>query len=152
MLYLLEIQEEDKVSYAVSLVPSDIRDIPSEGIIGRAKTAKNPILPGEFTPNPEFLKFLHNCVERFGPLSPNLKKEAARQVNGLIYVIDARNRTPIGDVPPEDIIGAFEVRGSQVHPETYRANPNYRLLTLKGFFILDKFIEEKLLEALNKPA
>ena len=32
-------------------------------------------------------------------------------MNGIIYVIDGRNKNPLGAVLPEDIIGAFEVRG-----------------------------------------
>jgi hypothetical protein len=89
-------------------------------------------------------------VERFGPTAPNLQKEAVRQKNGFIYVIDVRTPTPRDAVPPEDIIGAFEVREGQVHPETYRPNPNYCLLTSRGFFVLDSFIEKNLLEELTR--
>jgi hypothetical protein len=135
-LYLFEIQDEQGLGYVVSILPPDAGGIPKEGIVGKAKSAKSPIKHTEFSPNLAFLDLLQKCVERFGPASPNMAMEASKQKDGFIYVIDARSPTPLGSVPPEDIIGAFEVRNGQVHPETYRANPQYRLLTEKGFFIL----------------
>src|SRR3954467_8749780 len=102
-----------------------------------------------FVENPVFVRFLHRCVEMFGPQSPGLRAEADRQKNGVIMVIDQRSGNILGRVEPIDIIGGFEVIGSQVHPETYRPNPNYRLLTRAGFFQLDQYIEKKMIEELQ---
>ena len=63
-----------------------------------------------FRSNPGFLRYLHDVIRIAGPSDPQLTESAARQVKGWIYTIDLRTLNgPMGDVPPEDIIGAFEV-------------------------------------------
>jgi hypothetical protein len=53
-----------------------------------------------------------------------------------VYVIDQRTRTPQGAVPPEDIVGRFEVKGGQVVPGSYRPSPKHMILSSCGFFEL----------------
>jgi hypothetical protein len=48
-------------------------------------------------------------------------------------------------VPPEDIIGAFEVQGRKIIAGSYQLNQNHRLVTKFGLFQLDSFLQAKLL-------
>jgi hypothetical protein len=61
--------------------------------------------------------------------------EAARLGNGWVYIIDQRTPTPGGQVPPEDIIGAFEVKDGDILPGSYRASPNHMILSPNGFSV-----------------
>jgi hypothetical protein len=89
-------------------------------------------------------------IARHAPDNPDLKAAAARQGQGYIVVIDRRTATPGGSVPPEDIMGVFEVKDGSVVPGSYRASPNHRLLTADGFFQLDRFLDERLHQELAK--
>ena len=70
------------------------------------------------------------------------------EADGWVYLIDGRTRTPGGAVPPEDIIGAFEVRGGRIVPGSYQAGPRHRILSRDGFFRLSPDLEAALLEEL----
>jgi len=91
---------------------------------------------------------MHRVIARRGPELPGLIAEARRQSDGWVYVIDQRTRTPQGAVPPEDIIGAFEVRGGQVVPDSYRPFPSHIILTGDGFFRLEAELQACLLQEL----
>ena len=80
---------------------------------------------------------MHEVIARESPELPTCRDEASRIGDGLLYVIDQRTATPDGAVPPEDIIGAFEVKGGAIPVRSYRPNPNHRLLSQRGFFRLD---------------
>jgi hypothetical protein len=145
------VQADQGQKRLISMIDPFSRDtVPEIAIVGEFRGSLSG--PGSFAENPLFVRFLHRCIELFGPESPGLRVEASRQKNGIITVIDQRIGNIFGKVHPADIIGAFEVRGSQVHPETYRANPNYRLFTDAGFFQLDHYINEKILEEIRKAA
>src|SRR5437773_2116732 len=98
MIYLLEIAGIKGARRAVSIMSPEWGDVPAEAIVGEVTEILNPISPDHFTPNSKFVRLLHHCVERFAPHSPALIEEAARQVNGIIYVIDARTQSPLGTV------------------------------------------------------
>jgi hypothetical protein len=68
--------------------------------------------------------------------------------SGFVAIVDQRTPTPDAEVPPEDIIGAFEVHNGMIVPELYRASPNHRLLTGDGFFQLDPLLAKCLLREL----
>jgi hypothetical protein len=122
--------------------------LPAQAIIG---VLLRPLEPGEaitpevFARNRVFVDFMHDVIARRGPELPGLIAEARRQGEGWVYVIDQRTPTPQGAVPPEDIVGVFEVKEGQVVPDSYRASPNHRILTSAGFFKLGAELEPCLL-------
>jgi hypothetical protein len=46
-------------------------------------------------------------------------------------------------VPPEDIIGAFEVQGGEVVTDSYQAFPEHRVFTERGAVQLTPFLRER---------
>jgi hypothetical protein len=115
---------------------------------------KRPLEPGEtitpplFTRNRVFVDFLHELLARRAPQSPDCMAEAQRQGNGWVYLIDQRTPTPAGRVPPEDIIGAFEIRNGAVVAGSYTRSPEHRLLSANGFFQLGDELTAYLMEEL----
>jgi hypothetical protein len=98
------------------------KGIPPEAIIGellRPLKPREAITAAVFARNRVFVDFLHAVIARRGPQLPGLIAAARRQGNGRVYVIDQRTRTPQGAVPPEDIVGVFEVKDGQVVPGSY---------------------------------
>lgn len=91
------------------------------------------ISPKVFTPNPAFVDFLHTFIAEYAPKDTLFRKEVERSEDGWVYVIDARTPTPDGDVPPEDIIGGFQVEDGELVPESYNGNTKYVVLTEHGF-------------------
>jgi hypothetical protein len=58
--------------------------------------------------------------------SPELVAEALRHPSGWVYEIDGEMvADPDGEVPPEAIIGAWEVDQQGKLTGSYKANPNY---------------------------
>lgn len=98
--------------------------------------------------NPVFVDFMHKRIARREPELPGLIEEAERQGSGWVYVIDQRTPTPQDGVPPEDIVGAFEIKYGQVIPASYQANPKHSILTENGFFSLGPALQPCLLEEL----
>ncbi len=121
--------------------------VPSEAILGELVDGPERLVPESFRPNPVFARFLHWVIARHAASSPGLTAEARRQRDGFVYVIDQRTPTPQGPVPPEDLLGGFEVKGGVV--VRYHASPNHRLLTHNGPLRLDPWYQAKLLEELN---
>jgi hypothetical protein len=95
-----------------------------------------------------FVDFMHGVIARRGPELPGLVAEAQRQVDGWVFVIDQRTRTPQDAVPPEDIVGVFEVKDGRVVPDSYRASPNHQILSADGFFRLGSELQPCLLAEL----
>ena len=106
------------------------------------------VSPEGFVPNEVFSRFLHSLVAEHAPSIPSIQAEAERIGNGWVSVIDRRTPNPKGPVPPEDIIGAFQVTAGRVVPGSYVAGEGYRLLTERGFFHLDDGLHKKLVDEL----
>lgn len=118
------------------------------GTLTRPLEQGESISPAVFARNRVFVDFLHAVIARRGPEAPGLVAEAARQVNGWVYIIDQRTRTPQGAVPPEDIIGAFEVKDGRLVSDSYRPCQKHMILSPDGFFRLDAQLQTFLLEEL----
>jgi hypothetical protein len=104
-----------------------------------------------FRPNRTFVEMLHRVVAEVGARSPDLARGAREQGEGWLYVIDPR--TPggaDGRVPPEDIIGAFEVRGGRLVAGSYQPNGNHRVLTENGMTLLTAEQREAFVAALPR--
>jgi hypothetical protein len=129
--------------YYVTLLPTEVifaHGLAPEAVVGVLLGPPQPgvpIRPEVFARNRVFVDFLHEFIAREAPGQPGLQAEARRLGNGWVYVIDQRTATPGGAVPPEDILGAFEVKNGEVVPGSYRPSPKHQILSANGFFQLD---------------
>lgn len=141
--------------YATVLPPETAfaAGLPAEAIVGillepaaggRAPSAE------AFAENPAFRALLDEVVGRHAPDEPAIRDEARRLGSGYVYVIDGRTPDPRGQVPPEDVVGAFQVRGGEVVREPYLPNPRHRLLGENGFFRLSDTLRRRLLEEIAR--
>ena len=94
--------------------------------------------------NGPFLRLLSRTIFENADRCSLLRREAEIQGGGFVYLLDGRTPTPGGRVPPEDIIGAFEVRDGTLVTGSYRHNPRHRLFTTAGWFLLPPEIEDAL--------
>jgi hypothetical protein len=133
-----------EVAFTQGLAPEVI-----VGVLTRPLGPEEPIIPEVFARNQVFVEFMHSVIARHGPHQPGCQAEAKRLGQGWIYIIDQRTPTPDGPVPPEDIIGAFEVKGGEVVPESYRASPKHKILSANGFFQLEDGLQACLLRELE---
>jgi hypothetical protein len=140
----------------VSCVPHEHvfkRGLTPEAVIGqllRPLEPEEPIHPDVFARNPAFVAFMHEVIARRAPESRELMAEAQRQKEGWVYLIDLRTPTPDGEVPPHDIIGAFQVTEERLVPESYRPNPAHAILSDDGFFDLGTELQKHLLDELMR--
>jgi hypothetical protein len=95
------------------------------------------------------VQLLHQVIADHIAASPGIRLEGKRQGDGYVYLLDGRTPQPDGQVPPEDIIGAVAVHGGSVVPGSYQHNPNHRLLTADGWFVLPPDIEIALQDELR---
>ena len=121
-VYVCRVETPDGSKDYVTLIPPEAafsQGLAPEAILGvllRPLGQDEPITPEVFARNRVFAEFLHAVIARHGPEQPGCQAEAKRLGEGWIYIIDQRTPTPEGPVPPEDIIGAFEVKGGEVVP------------------------------------
>jgi hypothetical protein len=102
-----------------------------------------------FRPNRVFVDFMHEVLRTFGPDDPGLQRAAAEQGDGFVAILDGRTPTPQGAVPPEDIIGGFDVRDGRIVPGSYRASPNHRVFTARGLVQLPPSLRDTWARALK---
>ena len=127
----------------------------AEAIVGallRPADQLNVVTPDNFARNSVFVDFLHGVIAEHGPSVPGLAAEAKRKVEGWVYIIDGRAPTPQDSVSPEDIIGAFQVKGGEVVPGSYQRNGKHAVLSGNGFFRLDPVLRQQLYSALSERA
>ena len=144
----------------VTVLPSEemfTNGLIPEAIVGVLKAPLKEgeaIKPENFVRNKVFNEFMHEVIARVGPDSKGLQAEARRQGEGWVYLIDGRTKTPEGQVPPQDIIGGFEVKAGQLVARTYKRNPKHVLLSQAGFFRLpvelNELLKKELTERNNK--
>ena len=131
------------------LTPPEVEQlgrIPVEAIIGeflRPPRAGEPLDPASLRINGAFIKFLHVVIARWAPTSPDFKAAVEAQRDGYVYVLDGRTPTPQGEVPPEDVIGRFEVQAGKVVATSYEACPGYKAFTKRGVIQLTPFLRER---------
>jgi hypothetical protein len=129
------------------------RGIGPDAIVGEFKpplTASEPMSSDQFLVNPSFVAFMHDLIARYAPEEKRFKSEAKKLIEGWIYIIDQRTPNPEGEVPSEDIIGAFQVDNGALIPGSYKPNPKHRILSdSRGFFCLDKELHQRLLDELR---
>lgn len=130
-----------RIAFSRGLIP--------EAIVGLLERPEEPITPDNFTANSIFRRFLADVIARNGPDDPDMQAEAARQQNGYVAVVDLRRRARSSDIPAKDIMGCFTVKDGKVVPGSYQASPNHRLLTAEGFFQLDAWLGQCLVQELE---
>jgi len=101
-----------------------------------------------FKENPLFKKTIFNFIEIEAINDPALITEAKKQNNGWVYIVDQRTPTPEGEVPPFDIIGAFEVTNGKLG--NFNANQNYQLKSVNGFTNFGETLNIKMNNYLTK--
>ena len=135
------------------LPPEDlfIKGLRSEAVVGTLDGLgpDGGFDPSRFHPNPLFVEHLHGLVARLGHAQKDYLLSLDQAGNGWAFVWDQRTDDPEGPVPPEDILGVFEVRNGTVAGGTYRPNPNHRLLTEQGFFQLPEELHDKLVAEMD---
>jgi hypothetical protein len=129
------------------------RGLPAEAIVGvvlRPLEHGDTITPEVFARNKTFVDFMHAVIALHAPQQAGCIAEARRLGNGWVYIIDQRTPTPQGPVPPQDIVGCFEVKDGQVVTGSYKPNDKHRILSADGFCQLGAELQQCLLEELEK--
>lgn len=151
-IFVFTVRTPDGLRNLASIVPPEVvtaRGLSEREIVGEVlerPDSGDTLDPEAFVQNPKFVELIHSVVARHGFEQEEGRAEARRIGQGSVAVVDQRTATPQGDVPTEDIIGAFDVRDGELVPDGYRPNPNYRLFTSRGFFqigaALPRLLEE----------
>jgi len=134
-----------------ALEPAEVNalgGLPGEAIVGTFLDPKHTL--ESFRVNPVFVAFLHRVISTHSSVSPELAKAASEMHTGHLYIIDWRTLNPNGAVPPEDIIGAIEVKDGLLVGGSYQPNPNYRVLTARGMTRLTPHQREAFVDALPR--
>lgn len=144
--------EGEEYHYVSMLEPAYISEhgLTVRSIIGKLKDASKGITSDNIIYNPVFITLLHKSVREGLVDDEALLDEAARKVNGFIYIIDARAQAG-EDVLTEDIIGAFPVKDKKIISEGYIPSPKYLLISQNDQgFILPPKAQSLLLEEITK--
>jgi hypothetical protein len=142
--YVYRVQRPGGLEDVVSLLPPDIvfgTAFSGAAIVGRCVKLLEKgesITDANFRPNRYFVELLHDIVATETLTLPDFQAAARRQHTGWVYVLDLRTPTPAGEVPPHDIIGAFEVRDGAVVEDSYQPSANHRRFSSEGIFKLDE--------------
>ena len=130
-------RQEAKVMTFIS--PEEVQALgwmPIEAITGFL--VGDPPTTENFRSNPRFIEFMHQVIRTSAPFDPDLLAAAREQRNGWVYIIiDLRApEGPQGQVPAEDIIGAFQVRNGEIIPDSYEANDRHHVFSTRGLVSL----------------
>jgi hypothetical protein len=145
---------EGEKRYVTPIPPEVVfeRGLIPEAIVGALLRSLGPgesITPEIFARNSVFVRFMHEVIAKHAPLDPGCREEAKKSGTGWLFIIDKRTKTPRGDVPPEDIIGAFQVVQGEFVADSYRPNAHHMILSKDGFFRLMPQLHEHLLRELQ---
>lgn len=152
-MFIYQVQINGNVQNLVSFLSTQETSkygLPSEAVVGSIPPTAEEVTLNNFQVNPVFLDFLHTTITKYAPALSSFQAEARQRQDGWVYVIDRRTSTPQGQVPPEDILGAFQIHKGKLIPGSYKRNTNYQLLSKNGFFHLDSEIYQKMLDEIQK--
>jgi hypothetical protein len=146
-VFVYEVDVEAGRQRVVTLVEPDLifeAGLCPEAILGvlDPRTENDGVItPENFQQNRVFVEYLRTLIGEHICDVADVRREAERQGDGNVYILDGRTRTPHGAVPPVDVLGAVAASSRNVVPGSYRHNPNHRLLTTDGFFVLPRELE-----------
>lgn len=151
-LYIYPVENEGTRQDLLAILPPEEgfeMGLPVEAIAGVFSVpieSEADIAPEHFARNPNFVEMLQQAIALCAPTLPEVLAQAQAIGDGHIYVIDSRTPDPDGEIPSEDILGAFEAQGGNLVPDSYQPNPHHRLLSSDGLlFQLDSRIRDRLL-------
>lgn len=150
-IFVYRVRFPDGTMDVVTLVPPAMAqqsELAADAIIGvreGAQSPSEPITPENLKPNPNFVMLLHEVVGAHAPDSPGLQQAARQRGNGRVNVVDARTKTPAGEVPAHDVLGAFEVKDGAIVPGSYQPNERHQLFTADGLFKLEPALQLQLM-------
>jgi hypothetical protein len=153
-VYACRVDTPDGTKDYLTLLPPDVvssqglAPVAIVGVLLRSLQPEESTTPQVFARNRIFVDFMHDVIARCAPQQLGCQAEARRLGEGWIYIVDQRTPTPQGPVPPEDIIGAIQVKGGTVVLGSYRASDKHMILSSRGFFQLDPELRECLLREL----
>ena len=134
------------------LSPDEVQSLgglPVEGIAGYFEDESMSV--EAFRQNSAFVDFMHEVIRTAGPNDSELRLAAQEQGDGWVYIIDLRTpEGPSGHVPPEDIIGAFEVQNGRIVADSYQASSKHRVYTRDGIVCLPPSLRRALVKRLSK--
>ena len=128
------------------------RGIDGPAIVGtlRVPVSKGgTVTPDNVGVNPAFVKFLQAFIARVAPTSPEFIRSVEEQGEGWLYIIDQRTPTPGGNVPLEDILGAFRIEHGKAVPGSYQPMDGHKIVSERGLFQLDTFLQARLVQELT---
>jgi len=117
--------------------------LPRGSVCGVLRDDNKPIEPENFMTNRDFIEILHYINGQH--LDPDLETYAAQTTERSIAIIDQRSPDVNAEIPTEDILGVYDVENRKV--VKYQANPNYRLITVRGTFQLTPWLRKCLRSA-----
>jgi len=135
-LQVVVVNIDDQTKRFVTFLPESFifkHGLISDIIVGEYKALKDGELDLEngFLANALFKETIFSFVKTIMVKDQGLVNAASKQKSGWVYVIDQRTPDPQGEVPPSDIIGAFEViKGSL---GDFNSNTNYQINSKNGF-------------------
>lgn len=143
-----EVDGEDR--YYVTITPAEVVNecgLKWWNIVGSLNQFSDGVREGNFIPNEKFLVVLTDFFASMitddvevGVTSGDIKREWQ-------YIIDQRVEDTSGAVPPEEIVGAYEIyEGRKVG---FQLNPNYKLVSARGFFDFGAEFNLKLIDFMS---
>jgi hypothetical protein len=157
-VYIYNVDTGSGPGWVLSTVGPDVildTGLCSEAILGTLSSdmpspdTRPTIAPDRLSQNPAFVDNLATVIAAGVVDLVELRREASRQGDGFVYLLDGRTQTPLGQVPPVDVLGAVAVEGGELVPGSYQHNRHHRLLTADGFFRLPAELEAALATDLN---
>jgi hypothetical protein len=140
------------ISYFEPDVLDELDGLPGEFVCGEIRDASDlqeddfDFRPDQVEENPGFMLFLHEFIATQAATNEELKEAAREQREGFVYMIDQRTPDTEDDIPPVDIIGAFEIADGAIAAEKYSPNPNHRMITGDGLVEIGDELRVAMLE------
>ncbi len=148
--YILNLEIDGSTRICLSLLPQNAITPATDKdkiVVGFLQKAQAD--PGHFTEHMPFKRWLHGLIEEHLPKQAPFQEEGKKVKDGYVYAIDKRTKKLKGDIPLQDIIGAFNFENGQIVPGSYLPNQNYKLFTVEGLFQLPFSLESILAEQIN---
>jgi hypothetical protein len=149
--YVYTVVIEGTKRNCLSVLPTEFvfeKGLQSAAIVGFLKSEQ--IDPNDFIENKAFKDYFHQVIAQHLPKQAEFLAEGKKIGTGYVYLIDRRTKSPKGDVPVQDIIGAVNFEDGQMVSDSYLPNNNYKLFTNRGLFQLPPSLEGILLDELKQ--